>query len=113
MPFKYSASGIPEFTSLPDGMYLLKITSAVVCTTQNADDKVTVDYVVADGQYAGRKVRFHTVTFFVDKERPGAGISVHYLRCIGEPYEGDFEVREDRWIGRMVKAKLVSEKSDR
>src|SRR3990167_6043087 len=108
MPFKYSSSRVMEFTPLPDGMYLLKIISAVAGTTQHGDNKVTVDYAVAEGPHVGRRVRFHTVTFFADKENPGAGISVHYLRCISEPYEGDFEVREDRWIGRCVKAKLVA-----
>ena len=110
MGFKYSSAGIQERPSLPDGIYILRIVNAVEGETKNGDDKVTVDYVIAEGPQAGKKVNYHTVTFFDDKDRPGAHIAVHYLKVIGEPWEGDFEVKPENWVGKLVKAKVYSEK---
>lgn len=110
--FTYDATGIPEGGGngcIPEGEYILEITHAKPGKTANGDYKVTVDYVVADGPFAGKKVKFHTVTFFNDKSAKGAGIAIHYLKSINQPYQGPFTVTPENWVGRPIKAKIVHE----
>lgn len=113
MPFSYDGQGIDlPGMALPDGKYVLRIISAVVGVTKNGDPKVTVDYVVASGPFEGRSVKFHTITFFKDKKSPAAGMAIHYLKCLGEPYEGQFSVNEAAWIGKSVEGMVVGEKAN-
>lgn len=113
MPFAYDGQGIDlPGTALPDGKYILRILSAVVGVTKAGDPKVTVDYVVHEGPFEGRTIKFHTVTFFNDKKSPGAGMSVYFLKCIGQPHEGQFTVNESAWIGKCIEAMIVGEKAN-
>lgn len=111
MPGRYNSDGINTdgFFNGPDGEYLLKIVEATAGETMNHDPKVTVDYEIAEGQYKGLPINYHTITFFRDKSSKGAGIVIKFLKCIGEPYEGEFDWDERRWIGRRVKAMIVME----
>lgn len=101
-----------DFTPMPPGIYGLvinKVTDTkneIPWKTKNGDDYVQVECEVDEaGEYLGRKV-WYGVTFMDDKSRPGAGMSIHLLKCIGEPWEGDFDVDTDNWIGRRFKARL-------
>lgn len=100
-----SGSGMKPF---PAGEQHLRITRAETGVTRNGDEKITVDFRVVGGPHAGREIRFHTVTF-LPKESPGAGMILHFLKCIGEPYEGDFTWDENRWLGRIIKAYVTIE----
>lgn len=112
MPGNYDAQGVQPSggnrTPFPAGPYQLIITKAEQGVTGNGDDKVTVDLKVASGAHQGREVRFHTVTF-LSKERPGAGMALHFLKQIGEPFEGEFAWDERRWIGRAILAHVIIE----
>jgi hypothetical protein len=33
-------------------------------------------------------------------------MAVHFLKVIGEPWEGDFDYDTDKWVGRTFRAKL-------
>lgn len=108
MSFKYSSDGIKSgFDLLPEGFYILRILTATPGQTKNKDSKITVDYVVEFGPHAGYKIRYHTVTFFGDKSSRVANIALHYLHCIGEPYDGDFEVNPENWVGKLIRAKIA------
>lgn len=109
--FDYNTDGIKEsnFTPLPQGDYILEIQSAVEGTTKNGDQKVTVDYTVAEGPHKGKEIKFHTVTFFSDTSKPGAGMSKHFLKSIGEPFEGNIQVSANNWLGKILKAKIIHE----
>jgi hypothetical protein len=109
--FDYDATGISADSNgcIPEGEYILEIVSARPGKTNNGDPKVTVDYVVAEGAFKGKKVKFHTVTFFRDKTVKAAGIAIHYLKTIGQPFEGPFKVEPENWKGKMLKAKVVQE----
>lgn len=111
MPFSYNAGNMTPsgFVEIPDGEYILKIVSAQPGTTQNGDDKVTVDYEIAAGSFKGEQISYHNITFFKDTNSKGAGIALNFLKCIGEPYEGQFEVDEKNWLGRRVKAMVTQE----
>lgn len=74
--------------------------------TKNGDDYVQVECEIDDaGDFLGKKV-WYGVTFMDDKSRPGAGMSLHFLKSIGEPYEGDFIVDTDNWVDKRFRVKL-------
>lgn len=76
--------------------------------TKNNDPMVNfLAEVIDDEEYNGERV-FHTVTF-LSKERPGAGISIHFLKTIGEPWEGKFAVNSDNWMGKRFMGFVINE----
>lgn len=101
MPFNYSDEGV-GYTPLPDGDYLCKVISAVPGVTKNGDDKVTVGYEVWEGEYKGKSIKNHTVTFFKDRTKKGAWMALEILKALGQPYQGAFTVEPTAWIGRVV-----------
>jgi len=106
--FEYDATNVKPDSgreALPRGIYNLEITSAVAGYTKETNrPKVTVDFRVIDSlQFAGRKVRYHTVVFIPEGEK-GAGMALHFLKTIGEPFEGKLKVNTDSWIGKKLKA---------
>lgn len=119
MGFRYNSEGVKmekEFSVAPEGDYLLKIVKASDQkkginggmedrVTKNGDPYVNVECEIVDGEFEGNKV-FHNVTFMLDKTKKGAGIAVHFLKTIGEPWEGDFEVEPERWIDNQFRAHL-------
>lgn len=111
MPGKYDANGVQmdKFFTGPDGEYNLKIVDVTPGTTGNGDPKVVVDYEIVDGPSKGLPINYHTITFFRDKASKGAGITLKFLKAIGEPYEGEFEWNEKNWMGRHVRAMVVME----
>jgi hypothetical protein len=41
-----------------------------------------------------------------DKHSKGAGMAIQFLKFIGEPWEGKFDIDTDRWINKRFKAKV-------
>ena len=106
MPFPYNGSGI-EVRSGPKAMppagdYVLRITKAVAGLTGAGDDKVVANLEIAEGEHALFSISYHNVTFFKDKTKKGAGMALHFLKCIGEPCEGEFAVDEGNWVGKKL-----------
>lgn len=100
------------FAPVPEGIYQLVIREVADTKngepwkTKNGDDYVRVTCEIDDqGNYFGRKI-WYGLTFMDDISRPGAGMSVHFLKAIGEPWDGPVDIDTDRWIGRVFKAKL-------
>lgn len=94
---------------VPPGRYNLRIVTATEKVSKKGDPMVVVDYEVMDGPYVGRLVKFHHVVFFKDKMVPAAGISKHFLKTIGLPYEGKEIVDSSKWVGRCLVGKIVME----
>jgi hypothetical protein len=116
MPFNYDDIGVEKrsFTLLPVADYPAVIRSATPGLTGKGDDKVTVTYEIIDGEYKGKTIKNHTVTFFKDRKTKGAGMALSFLKAIGEPWEGQFEVDEKRWVGKycLVHIKHEDDKQD-
>lgn len=118
MPGSHNGAGIEMGSGggepFPEGDYLLrvdKVEAGKIKTGANAGcDKVTVSFKVVGGEYAGREINYHTVSF-LPKGAKGAGMALTFLKCIGEPYstEGPFSWDETHWIGRVCKAFVVVE----
>jgi hypothetical protein len=110
MPFNHYAKGQKPTTGgksspVPAGIYLLGISKTKEDTTKTGRDMVVVDSAIeTQGAYFGKKIRFHNVVFIPAGE-PGAGMCLHFLKCIGLPFEGDnLEVDPSAWEHRRFYA---------
>jgi hypothetical protein len=121
MPHVYDSRGIKptkpgSFIMVPKGRYMLKIDTCDEGFSTQGDYKVVVDFeVLKPEQYAGAKIRFHNVTF-IAAGKPGAGIAVHFLKSIGEPWEEreKLDIDPQRWVGKMLWADVdVDEYTDK
>lgn len=108
MPFQHDSRGIDpsEFRILPEGWYPFKIFDA-----EEQESKKGYPMVVAkcevfnDPRYEGIKV-WNYITF-LPKGQDGAGISVHFRKCIGVPYGGEDTVDSRQWIGKKFMGKVT------
>lgn len=115
MSFSYNGTGVrPSGSCVPAGDYLLKVVDTEEGKSKKKDDgsggdyQVTVHFKIADGPYKGRSIKFHRVTF-LPKEHKAAGIAVHFLKTLGQPWEGVFTVDHAAWRGQLVQAKVTEE----
>jgi hypothetical protein len=124
MSFNFDATGIKvdekkgfEKKLLPKGMYTFEIVEFVSKagesypkegTTKNGDPKVDIlAQVVEPIEFEGERV-FHSVTF-LSKEKPGAGMSVHFLKTINQPHEGVISVDPQAWVGEQFMAFVIED----
>lgn len=64
--------------------------------------------VVDEGEYQGERI-FHTVTF-MPKGVDGAGMAIHWLKTINQPFEGKFTPVPTAWVGeRFLGYPIVDE----
>jgi len=95
--------GIPK--PIPAGEYVMEIVKAVVGKSKTSGhDMVTVTASPIDGEYKGRKVRMFVI--FYPTGHKNIGLTLHFLKTIGEPYDGEFDWDETRWTGRMFIANI-------
>lgn len=82
--------------------------------TQNGDPMVNIlCEVVDDPEFDGERV-FHTVTFLPAKKKdgtatPGAGMSVHFLKTIGQPWEGKIKPDSSQWVGARFMGYVIQD----
>lgn len=119
MAHSYNATGIdPDAKSydlLPDGRYTLQITKSEEAQSKNKNFMAKLECeVLNNADYNGRKV-FHNVTFLAPTEK-GAGMAIHFLKTICQPFEGQIEIDIPAWkgarfIATLGKATYTSEKT--
>lgn len=72
------------------------------------DDNVIITKLeVAEGDEIGRSI-LHRVN--LDSEWKGFFLTRLFLKAIGEPYKGEFEVDDDMWIGKCFYASVIHNK---
>lgn len=81
-------------------------------TKENNYPKVTIMCEVENPQDSTGKRVLHTVTFMPAKGKdgqptPGAGMSVHFLKSIGQPFEGPFKVSSEKWVDKRFRGYVV------
>ena len=109
MGFDYDGTGIePQgggYPVIPQGPYDLEITEVEDTRAKSSNRRmVVVNYMVIDSlEHNGKFVRYHNVTFMGRGEK-GAGMTLHFLKCIGEPYKDKFKVRPENWVGKKLRA---------
>lgn len=108
LPKRWFDLKIIEFTSKAGDQY------PKVGRTKNNDPMVNIlCEVVNDPEFNGERV-FHTVTFMPAKKpdgtpTPGAGMSVHFLKTIGQPFEGKIKPNPDSWVGAEFAGYVIQE----
>lgn len=113
MKYDTDMTGVKEggdFTPIPEGIYTLNIMQVGERVTKNNDPMFNIEYDVASGEHSGRKV--WDLIVFPDINSPSIkikGRTMHFLHCIGMPYEGELKGDTDSWLGRIVTAKIVHE----
>jgi hypothetical protein len=115
MGFRYDATGVDANGGYPiietEGWYPFKIVDATPGKSKNGDFQVTVDAVCTDRRWKDYKVR-HWVTF-LPKTTPdglpnkGAGMAIHWLKSIGEPYENVLDVEPRDWENATFMGKVI------
>jgi len=106
MGFKYDGRGVQPtggFSVIPDGRYVFRIVSRQDGASKAGDPQVKVFAQVAVGPYAGQTIHPHRVTF-LPRDSNGAGIAVHFIKTLGEPWEGEYEVESGNWLGKLFAA---------
>lgn len=63
--------------------------------------------VITPGEYEGERV-FHSVTF-MPKDKEGAGMAIHFLKTINQPWEGKFQVDPQAWVGEKFRGYTVED----
>lgn len=108
MPRRYDGTGVDASDGYPiietPGWYPFRIVVATERESKNGDYQVTVDTVCLDPRWKDYPVR--TWVTFLPKEQKGAGMALHFLKCIGEPYEGVIDVNPMAWERKTFMGKV-------
>lgn len=121
MSFEFDGTGIVveekgDKKLMPKGNYNYEIVSFLSKAgdeypkegkTKNGDPKVDFLAEVTDGPFKGNRV-FHSVTF-LPKDSKGAGMSIHFLKTIGQPWEGKFSVTPSEWVGSRFRGYTIED----
>lgn len=88
----------PRFELVPEGQYTFQVKKAEAAKSKKGYFMVKCECeIINDIEWMGKKIN-HYVTF-VPKDSDGAGIPVHFLKVIGQPWEGKFDVTVKDWEG--------------
>ena len=96
-----------DFPLIPDGTYVFQITGVVEQTSSNKDPMINTTF---QGTEAGmEKLKLWDRIVFPrpnSKARSILGRSIHFLHCIGEPYDSPITWDERNWAWRKVKIQV-------
>lgn len=105
-----------KFELLPKGSYVFQIIDyketdkdGNVLVSKAGDPKISLMLeVVAPDEHVGRKV-FHNLVFY-RPESPsikGIGMTRHFLKCAGLPYQGDLDCDPQEFLGKRIRATII------
>lgn len=117
-PFRNNGVDTDGPPPVPADVYDLKITEATdlnkeglpLISKKNGDPMVKCRIEITNGDHAGRGF-WHWVTF-IPAGRPGDGMAIKFLKSIGQPWEGEFEVKPEDWAGATFKAMVKVERDN-
>jgi hypothetical protein len=94
---------------IPEGDYTVEITKVEEKFSSKGNPMVAMTCQVKDPTNVGANI-FHNVTF-LQAGSPGAGIAIHFLKCIDEPHEEleSLDVEPQRWVGKQFKAHVIQD----
>lgn len=105
------------FQLVPEGIYEVEILEVADKVTQNGDPMASVKMGITEGQFKGQWLFDNIV--IPKPESPAfkiMGRTMHFLHCIGEPYQGRFSTDTDKWGYKKLKVKVkhkIQEKGKR
>lgn len=105
--FKYNGTGVEptDFSPVPPGNYTMVITNYTEKTNKHGLPSYRIESKIDGGQYDGKKVWYNVN--LLPNGNAGAGIAIHFLKTIGEPWHGEIDVDADNWIGRRFDARVA------
>jgi hypothetical protein len=93
---------------MPEGWKEFKIFEATEKTSSKGNPMIECACkVINDPQWNDTEITHYVV--FLPKEKKGAGISVHFRKCINEPFGGDDVVDANNWVGKRFRGYVVVE----
>lgn len=109
MGYSYDATNVKPDMGYPiidtSGWYPFRVIVATPGTSKKSGAyQVTVDAACLDPRWKDYTVR-HWVTFLKEGAK-GAGMAIHWLKCIGEPYEGKLDVEPLSWERKTFMGKV-------
>jgi hypothetical protein len=91
---------------IKDGEYDLSITKIEEKKSSGGDYQVVTSLKVVSGEKKGFTLK-NWVTFIEPSKNPkAAGMSIHWLKTIGEPWQGKFKIEPANWVGKTFHAYL-------
>ena len=108
MRFKTDMTDVDEgsvFELVPQGVYPVRVNLVEDNHSQAGDPMPKVTFEIILGEHAGRML-FDRILFPEkgSKAEKILGRSKHFLHCIGEPHEDNFEVVTENWENRQCLA---------
>lgn len=102
--FEFDTTGIKPTSPgpAPEGMYFLRIVKAEMGVSKKEMPQAVLDVEIDDLNWGGKKIR-HWVTF-LPAGAPGAGMAVHFLKCLGVAIGGKVQLDPAGWVGRVIYA---------
>lgn len=110
---RYDSRGVKpsQFSDpVPAGNYILQIIKTEEKMTSKGLPMIKMTCTVqAPSEFSGAAV-FHNVTI-IPKGEPGAGIAIHFLKTIGQPFEEDeaLEINPEAWVYGTFLARIIQE----
>jgi hypothetical protein len=106
---RYDGTGVDASGGFPiiekPGWYPFRIVAVTEGESKNGDYQVTVDAACLDPLWKDYGVRYWVT--FLPKENKGAGMALHFLKCIGEPHEGKIDVDPMAWERKTFMGKVI------
>lgn len=63
--------------------------------------------VIDNAEFQDQRV-FHSVTF-MPKDKDGAGMAIHWLKTINQPFEGKIAMDSQAWVGEKFDAYVIED----
>jgi len=105
----YDATGVDANGGYPiiehEGWLPFRIVAVTEGESKNGDYQVTVDCACLDSRWKDYNVR-NWVTFMSPNQK-GAGMAIHFLKCIGEPHEGKISIDPLHWERKTFMGKVI------
>lgn len=111
LEFNWNAGGQEpmDFSPMKPGKYKVCVVEVKPSVSRNGDNMIEAHCVVDQEEGKGRHI-WHRVTF-IKEGKPGAGIAVHFLKTIGQPFDinADFKVKPKEWLGKRFLATVIND----
>lgn len=102
-----------EIQLLPKGKYLFQIVEKIDKTTAKGDPMINITLQCQEDGYEQNRAWDNIVIPHPVSPSIGiAGRTKHFLHCIGEPYQDQFEWDSDNWAWKKVYANIDIKKLD-
>lgn len=110
---RMNTTGVEEGTGFrlpPEGDYMVEIVEVGEKNTKNGDPMAMLTLEIKTGEYKGCKIWDNIVIPLPSSPSIAImGRTKHFLHCIGEQYNGEFEYDTERWKLKKVNVTVKQE----